>query len=227
MRRPLSSISWLEADGRRVFGSMMAVYRAPARRNQAARRRRAGARVRLEPLAEDADRHAVVVVSLAAEMRRRHRVMSTPSAAPSTVPPPSVVIVGGGLAGASRCRSAGRSGLPCRSCSKHDGGSAGGPRSFVDPATGEVVDHCQHVSMGCCTNLADFCRRTGILPTCSVATDGCTSSDPTTVATRFAPAAWLPAPLHLARGFLGAEISHGARPAGYRPRAVEADAQPD
>ena len=27
--------------------------------------------------------------------------------------------------------------------------------------TGELVDNCQHVSMACCTNLADFCRRVG------------------------------------------------------------------
>ena len=33
--------------------------------------------------------------------------------------------------------------------------------SFNDPATGELVDNCQHVSMACCTNLADFCRRVG------------------------------------------------------------------
>ncbi len=25
-----------------------------------------------------------------------------------------------------------------------------------------MVDHCQHVGMGCCTNLTDFCRRVGI-----------------------------------------------------------------
>ena len=33
--------------------------------------------------------------------------------------------------------------------------------SFTDPATGELVDNCQHVSMACCTNLADFCDRVG------------------------------------------------------------------
>jgi len=34
--------------------------------------------------------------------------------------------------------------------------------SFNDPKTGDMVDNCQHVSMACCTNLADFCRRVGI-----------------------------------------------------------------
>src|SRR5262249_37871544 len=39
------------------------------------------------------------------------------------------------------------------------GGRAG---SFTDAATGQLVDACQHVSMGCCTNLAHFCRTIGI-----------------------------------------------------------------
>src|SRR6201999_672901 len=33
--------------------------------------------------------------------------------------------------------------------------------SFPDPTSGELVDNCQHVSMACCTTLADFCRRVG------------------------------------------------------------------
>ena len=28
--------------------------------------------------------------------------------------------------------------------------------------TGDLVDNCQHVTMGCCTNLADLCERTGV-----------------------------------------------------------------
>src|SRR5262249_43924323 len=39
---------------------------------------------------------------------------------------------------------------------------AGRAGSFTDPATQELVDNCQHVSMGCCTNLADFSSRVGI-----------------------------------------------------------------
>ncbi|MCI0700812.1 MAG: hydroxysqualene dehydroxylase HpnE [Planctomycetia bacterium] len=34
--------------------------------------------------------------------------------------------------------------------------------SFLDPTTGQMVDACQHVSMGCCTNLAHFLRTVGI-----------------------------------------------------------------
>ncbi len=38
------------------------------------------------------------------------------------------------------------------------GGRAG---SFDDPQTGETLDNCQHVLLGCCTNLVDFYRRIG------------------------------------------------------------------
>src|SRR4051812_17433973 len=40
------------------------------------------------------------------------------------------------------------------------GGRAG---SFEDPQTGEMLDNCQHVLLGCCTNLIDFYRRIGVL----------------------------------------------------------------
>jgi len=40
------------------------------------------------------------------------------------------------------------------------GGRAG---SFQDPQTGEILDNCQHVLLGCCTNLIDFYRRIGAL----------------------------------------------------------------
>lgn len=34
--------------------------------------------------------------------------------------------------------------------------------AFQDSRTGQFVDRCQHVAMGCCSNLLDFCRRTGL-----------------------------------------------------------------
>jgi len=34
--------------------------------------------------------------------------------------------------------------------------------SFEDPQTGETLDNCQHVLLGCCTNLIDFYRRVGV-----------------------------------------------------------------
>lgn len=107
----------------------------------------------------------------------------------------SVGIVGGGLAGLAAAAV-----LAARGCRvelferrKHFGGRAS---SFYDPELGVWVDHCRHASLGCCTNLADFCRRLGLGNAFSrheslnfIAPDGRRH--------RFAPSRWLPAPLHL------------------------------
>ncbi len=76
-------------------------------------------------------------------------------------PPPHVVIVGGGLAGLAVASCLVNRGLRLTLLESRPrlGGRAS---SFTDPATGELVDNCQHVSMACCTNLADFCSRVGI-----------------------------------------------------------------
>ncbi len=79
------------------------------------------------------------------------------------------------------------------------GGRAG---SFLDTATGQVLDACQHVSMGCCTNFAHFCRTVGVAhlfrtqPRLYFMT-------PDRRVSPFA-ADRLPAPFHLARAFLRA-----------------------
>lgn len=74
---------------------------------------------------------------------------------------PRVAIIGGGLAGLSAAAA-----LADTECDvqlfesrRQLGGRAA---SFHDPATGTLVDYCQHVSMGCCRELAQFCRTTGI-----------------------------------------------------------------
>jgi squalene-associated FAD-dependent desaturase len=76
-------------------------------------------------------------------------------------PPPHVIIVGGGLAGLATAVRLVDRGLRLTLVESRPrlGGRAS---SFPDPATGELVDNCQHVSMACCTNLADFMRRVGI-----------------------------------------------------------------
>src|SRR6202044_1864095 len=72
------------------------------------------------------------------------------------------VVVGGGLAGmaaAVALESAGAS-VTLIEARKTLGGRAG---SFEDPQTGEILDNCQHVLLGCCTNLLDLYKRLGVL----------------------------------------------------------------
>jgi squalene-associated FAD-dependent desaturase len=74
---------------------------------------------------------------------------------------PRVAIVGGGLAGLAAAVGLSGHGLRIElfEARRQLGGRA---TSFRDPSSGEMVDHCQHVSLGCCTNLDNFCRRTGL-----------------------------------------------------------------
>src|SRR4051812_44150200 len=72
-----------------------------------------------------------------------------------------VAIVGAGLAGLAAATALGQRGFDVTiyESRPRPGGRAG---SFQDAATGQLIDVCQHVSMGCCTNLAHFCRTVGI-----------------------------------------------------------------
>jgi squalene-associated FAD-dependent desaturase len=69
-----------------------------------------------------------------------------------------VAVVGGGLAGLAAAVALAEHGLQVDlfEARRRLGGRAS---SFSDPASDQLIDYCQHVSMGCCTNLADFCRR--------------------------------------------------------------------
>jgi squalene-associated FAD-dependent desaturase len=71
----------------------------------------------------------------------------------------NVIVIGGGLAGLSSAVALAEAGFRVRLLEKrpHLGGRAA---SYVLPG-GEHVDNCQHVTLGCCTNLEDFYRRVG------------------------------------------------------------------
>src|SRR5277367_6440020 len=71
----------------------------------------------------------------------------------------SVLVIGGGLAGLSSAVALAEAGFGVRLLEKrpHLGGRA---TSYTLP-DGSEVDNCQHVTLGCCTNLADFYRRAG------------------------------------------------------------------
>ena len=68
-----------------------------------------------------------------------------------------MIVIGGGLAGLSSAVALAEAGHRLRLLEKrpHLGGRAA---SYVLPG-GEHVDNCQHVTLGCCTNLEDFYRR--------------------------------------------------------------------
>jgi squalene-associated FAD-dependent desaturase len=75
------------------------------------------------------------------------------------MPSQSVLVIGGGLAGLSCAVALAEAGLRVRLLEKrpHLGGRA---TSYTLP-DGSEVDNCQHVTLGCCTNLSDFYRRVG------------------------------------------------------------------
>jgi squalene-associated FAD-dependent desaturase len=110
-----------------------------------------------------------------------------------------VIVIGGGLAGLTAAQALAERGHKVIVLESRNrlGGRAG---SFVDGSTGQVIDACQHVSMGCCRNLDRFFRAVGVkhllVPQRELwfqTLDGRVSrlcADP------------LPAPFHLARPFL-------------------------
>ena len=73
----------------------------------------------------------------------------------------TVAIIGGGLAGLSAGSALADAGYQVELFERRPylGGRAS---SYELPGTGEVVDNCQHVLLGCCTNLIDFYRRLGV-----------------------------------------------------------------
>jgi zeta-carotene desaturase len=73
----------------------------------------------------------------------------------------SVAIVGGGLAGLAAGSALAEAGYQVELFERRPylGGRAS---SYELPGTAEVVDNCQHVLLGCCTNLIEFYRRLGV-----------------------------------------------------------------
>ena len=73
----------------------------------------------------------------------------------------TVAIVGGGLAGLAAGCALADSGFHVTLSERRPyvGGRAS---SYEHPGTGEVVDNCQHVLLGCCTNLVHFYEQLGV-----------------------------------------------------------------
>ncbi|WP_168564263.1 hydroxysqualene dehydroxylase HpnE [Crateriforma spongiae] len=112
-----------------------------------------------------------------------------------------VTIIGGGLAGLAAAESLSRFGtdkvaIRLIESRRQTGGRAG---SFHDSASGQTVDYCQHVAMGCCTNFIDFVQRMKLDRHFRV-------YDQLTFlhrsgSSRFAASRRIPPPLHLAGAF--------------------------
>ncbi|MGB7148879.1 MAG: hydroxysqualene dehydroxylase HpnE, partial [Terriglobales bacterium] len=121
---------------------------------------------------------------------------------PSSTQPCTVAIAGGGLAGLAAGCALAEAGFRVSLFERRPylGGRAS---SYQHPGTGEVVDNCQHVLLGCCTNLLDFYRRAGVEDKIRWY-EKLTFLEPGGRASEIAPSS-LPAPLHTAPAFLRAE----------------------
>lgn len=111
---------------------------------------------------------------------------------------PETVVVGGGLAGLAAATALADRGVSVTLLESRPrlGGRAS---SFVDRDTGTLIDNCQHVAMGCCTNFRHFLETIGL--------DDCFRREktlhfigPDGAAHRFAAGIW-PAPFHLLGAF--------------------------
>ncbi len=141
-----------------------------------------------------------------------------------TTHPPTVAIAGGGLAGLAAGCALAEAGFRVSLFERRPylGGRAS---SYQHPGTGEIVDNCQHVLLGCCTNLLDFYRRAGVLDKIRWY-EKLTFLEPGGRPSVISPSA-LPAPLHTAPAFLQADcLSFSDKLAISRAMAVLALSTP-
>jgi len=106
----------------------------------------------------------------------------------------SVAIVGGGVAGMSAACALAEAGFKVHLIERR-GYLGGRASSYLHPGVGEVVDNCQHVLFGCCTNLVGFYRRIGCFDKIHW-TDEMIMIEPGGRRSRLGSTPFLPAPLH-------------------------------
>jgi len=125
----------------------------------------------------------------------------SPNSSYPTTNSPTVAIAGGGLAGLAAGCALAEAGFRVSLFERRPylGGRAS---SYQHPGTGEIVDNCQHVLLGCCTNLLDFYKRAGVQDKIRWY-EKLTFLEPGGRASEISPSA-LPAPLHTAPAFLRA-----------------------
>jgi squalene-associated FAD-dependent desaturase len=114
----------------------------------------------------------------------------------------AVAVVGGGLAGLAAACALADSGFRVSLFERKPfvGGRAS---SYEHSGTGEVVDNCQHVLLGCCTNLTAFYERLGVEDKIRWY-DRLTFIEPGGRQSVIGPS-FLPSPFHSAPSFLAAQ----------------------
>jgi zeta-carotene desaturase len=111
-----------------------------------------------------------------------------------TAPGKSVIVVGGGVAGMGAACAMAEAGLRVKLVERR-GYLGGRASSYRHPGVDEVIDNCQHVLFGCCTNLIGFYRRIGVAEHIHW-TNAMTMIEPGGRRTLLKSSRWLPAPLH-------------------------------
>jgi zeta-carotene desaturase len=119
----------------------------------------------------------------------------------------TVTVIGGGVAGMSAACALAEAGFGVQLVERR-GYLGGRASSYLHPGVGEVIDNCQHVLFGCCTNLIGFYRRIGVADQIHWTSD-MTMIEPDGRRSRLGPFELgplrLPAPFHGAPSFLSAK----------------------
>jgi zeta-carotene desaturase len=108
-------------------------------------------------------------------------------------PAKTVTVIGAGVAGMSAACALAEAGFRVQLVERR-GYLGGRASSYLHPGVGEVIDNCQHVLFGCCTNLIGFYRRIGVADRIHW-TSEMTMIEPGGRRSQLGPS-WLPAPLH-------------------------------
>jgi len=119
----------------------------------------------------------------------------------------TVTVIGGGVAGMSAACSLAEAGFRVQLVERR-GYLGGRASSYLHPGVNEVIDNCQHVLFGCCTNLIGFYKRIGVADKIHW-TRAMTMIEPNGRRSRLGPSEigrfGLPAPLHGTLSLLSAK----------------------
>ena len=105
----------------------------------------------------------------------------------------TVTVIGAGVAGMSAACALAERGFRVQLVERR-GYLGGRASSYLHPGVNEVIDNCQHVLFGCCTNLQGFYQSIGVTHRIHW-TSAMTMIEPGGRESKLGPS-WLPAPLH-------------------------------